>query len=90
MLHPWLLETLKDVRGTGQTYVLLGVVIVWVQLLELPGIWLKKPLVSERIRQRPNDKYIAVLAKEVVVFNFTLKMQTPGHSIKLDAFRLKI
>ena len=50
LLHPWLLDVLKDARGNGQTYVLLGVVIILVQLLELPGIWLKKPLVSERIR----------------------------------------
>ena len=140
MLHPWLLDVLKDARGNGQTYVLLGVVIILVQLLELPGIWLKKPLVSERIRQRPNEKFIAhfgiglaqlchmflsmmvflhvmpffgidgmcfdyetrffpcmmttlgfiaILAKEALVFYLTLDMQKPGTSLELDSIRVK-
>lgn len=37
-----------------------------------------------------NLGFIAILAKECVVFYLALDMQKPGSTIKSDAFRLKI
>lgn len=58
-IHPWLLDILVVTRTTSQTFVLLGLGIVLVQMLEPLGVWLKKPAVRERIRRWPNNFFLA-------------------------------
>lgn len=48
-IHPRLIGILIITRTTGQTYVLLGFVIVLAQAVEPIGVWLKRPAVRERI-----------------------------------------
>ncbi len=58
-LHPWLLGLLANARESGQTYVLLGLVIFTLQAFELMGVWLKLPVVQARAARWPNDSALA-------------------------------
>jgi hypothetical protein len=58
-IHPLVLETLVIARSTGQAFILLGLGVVLVQVLEPLGVWLKRPAVSERIRRWPSGSFWA-------------------------------
>jgi len=58
-LHPIVLGFVVQARTTGRPFVFVGAGIVLVQILELPGIWLKRPAVKERIRRWPSESFAA-------------------------------
>lgn len=58
-VHPWILDILVVARTTGEIFVLLGLGVVLVNLLEPLGVWLKTPAVRERIRRWPNESFLA-------------------------------
>ena len=58
-VHPWILDILVVARTTGEPFVLLGLGVVLVHLLEPLGVWLKTPAVRERIRRWPNKSFLA-------------------------------
>lgn len=61
-IHPILLAMLVQARTTGQPFLLIGISIILVHVLEPIGVWLKAPAVRERIRRWPSDSFAAKFA----------------------------
>jgi hypothetical protein len=58
-IHPRLLSIVVFARESGQPFFWLGSLVVFIQVIELIGILLKWPVVSERIQRWPNKSMLA-------------------------------